>query len=495
MDTKPNILLIITDHQAFYAHDRPGEFEFKWPRFECFAEQGVRFNRAYSVSPICSPARASMMTGVYPSVHGLRWNTEARFPDNLSDFRQGQQLYSHHLSRAGYRNVYVGKWHCGHERLPLDYGIDGWSLPDYGKVYMSEAYREYAARHGLGEARALIELNLDHPEWEGETLVLHDPSPWRFMNGCGVLDGPPEAHEENFVAHLAVKRLRELAQCSQPWSLVASFWGPHQPYFPTEPFASLVDPQTIPEYPSFGDDLRGRPLRHWIYHAFRHTGARRWSAWSVWRRILARCYGQALQLDAAVGTILDALDELNLSQNTLVIWCADHGDAVASHGGLWDKGSTYSEEVARIPLAIRWPARLRRPRSVDQLVCNMDVTATMLASAGVAVPSEMDSRNLLPLSEDENADWPDYLICEHNGHGQIIVQRIIIKGRYKYVAALYDGDELYDLREDPFELDNLIHSSTHRDVADELRASIVEHIERRKDRVAERLAYALRHGF
>jgi arylsulfatase A-like enzyme len=125
----------------------------------------------------------------------------------------------------------------------------------------------------------------------------------------------------------------------------------------------------------------------------------------------------------------------------------------------------------------------------------MDVTATVLAGAGIAVPPEMHSRSLLPLSEDEEADWPDHLVCEHNGHGQNIVQRTVYKGHYKYVAALYDGDELYDLREDPFELDNLIHSSAHRDVAEELRACIVEHVERRGDRVAERLAYALRRGF
>jgi arylsulfatase A-like enzyme len=437
-----------------------------------------------------------MLTGVYPSVHGLRWNTEARIGENLSDFRPGQQLYSHHLSRAGYRNIYVGKWHCGHERLPRDYGIDGWALPDYGKVYMSEEYHRYASSRGLGPATALIEHNLNQPEWEGQSFVLHDPSPWRYMNGSGILHGPPEAHEENFVAQLAVDRLRELAQSSQPWSLVASFWGPHQPYFPTEPFASLIDPQSIPEYPSFRDNLSGRPVRHWICRDFRHVGARRWRDWSLWQRILARCYGQALQLDTAIGTILDALDELGLSQNTLVMWCSDHGDAVASHGGLWDKGSSFTEEVARVPLAIRWPASLSPSAAVDHLVSNMDVTATMLDATGAVVPEWMDSRSLLPLARNPaTSEWPSHLICEHNGHGQNIVQRITTDDRYKYVAALYDGDELYDLQEDPFELENLIDSAAHRAVARELRSRIVEHIETRQDRVAERLAYALRQGF
>jgi arylsulfatase A-like enzyme len=360
---------------------------------------------------------------------------------------------------------------------------------------MSDAYHVYASQRGLGDARAHIEFNLNHPEWEGETLTLHDPSPWHFMNGSGVLEGPPEGHEEQFVARLAIDRLRELSRSSQPWSLVTSFWGPHHPYFPTEPYASMIDPETIPEYPSFDDDLRGRPLRHHLYRGFRHTGSRRWRDWAVWQRILARCYGQALQLDAAVGEVLDSLETLGVADDTLVIWCADHGDTVASHGGLWDKGSIFSEEVARVPMAIRWPERLTTSKTIDQLVSNMDVTATMLAAAGIAPPAEMDSRSLLPLAQGSGAEWPETIVCEHNGHGQSIVQRIIYRGRFKYVAALYDGDELYDLVEDPYELSNLVDSSAHADVADELRVATIDHIERNEDRVAERLAYALRQGF
>lgn len=86
---KPNIIFIITDHQAYYGHDRPGEFSYKWPHFEAFAQQGIRFDRAYSVAPICTPARASMMTGLYPSTHGMKWNTENRASQNLQDLRPG----------------------------------------------------------------------------------------------------------------------------------------------------------------------------------------------------------------------------------------------------------------------------------------------------------------------------------------------------------------------------------------------------------------------
>ncbi|MHC4365482.1 MAG: sulfatase-like hydrolase/transferase, partial [Planctomycetota bacterium] len=103
-ETKPNILFIITDHHAYCGHDREGEFEYKWPLFEKFCHEGIRFDRAYSVCPLCTPARASMLTGVYPSSHGLMWNT---YYADMHDFRDGQKLYTDYLSQAGYRNAYV----------------------------------------------------------------------------------------------------------------------------------------------------------------------------------------------------------------------------------------------------------------------------------------------------------------------------------------------------------------------------------------------------
>ena len=438
-----------------------------------------------------------MMTGLYPSKHGMVWNTEAQFSNkNHIDLGQGQHLYSHFLTQTGYRNAYIGKWHCGHARIPHDFGIEGWSLPDYGKIYMSDAYRAYAEKRGFGDARARIDFNLNHPEWAGQTVTLHHDSPWHFMNGSGTLVGPPEAHEEQFVSHLAIKKLKELAGTGQPWSLVASYWGPHQPYLPSEPFASKIDPGSIPEYPSFRDDLEGRPLRHHMFRDFHHVGAREWTDWSTWQKILAKAYGQALQTDAAVGELLDTLAETGENDNTVVLWCADHGDAVASHGGLWDKGSIYTEEVARVPLAVRWPARFTGGSISDQLVSNMDVTATMLAAAGVAIPAELDSRSLLPLCDgDTGGDFADYLICEHNGHGESILQRIVLRDRFKYVAALFDGDELYDLTDDPYELHNLISDPEFLEIKTDLRRRIIAHIRENNDVMAFRLAYSLEKGF
>jgi arylsulfatase A-like enzyme len=486
---RPNILFILTDQQAWANHPRVAGM----PAWTAFGREGVTFQRAYSVCPLCTPARCSMMTGMYPSSHGLLRNCDA---SEQREFRQGQQLYSHYLASAGYRNALIGKWHCGAMKLPADYGIEGWSLPAYGKFYMSEAYQQYADERGLGPARARIEYNLDHPEWRGETHVLHSESPWHYMNGAGVLQGPPEAHEANFVTHLAAQQLKELASGSQPWSLVTCYWGPHQPYYPTEPFASAFDPASIPEHPSFRDDLKGRPLRYVLHRETNHVGAKAWAGnWAIWQRILALAYGQQLQTDAAIGSLLKTLEETGQADNTIVIWSCDHGDAVASHGGLWDKASTMTEEVMRVPLAIRWPARLPRDVTRQQLVSNLDVTATMLAAANVPVPATMHSRSLLPLCCDESADWPDHVFAEHHGHGEIMVERMIVRGRYKYVAALFDGHELYDLEADPIEVRNLIHDEKYADIRDDLRRRLLVYLQTHQQiRDARQLIAALTHG-
>ena len=124
-------------------------------------------------------------------------------------------------------------------------------------------------------------------------------------------------------------------------------------------------------------------------------------------------------------------------------------------------------------MAIRWPNSIDGGQRCNELISNMDVTATMLDAAGVSTPDYMDSRSLLPLCrEPDSAEWPDQLICEHNGHGDFIPQRILFHDRYKYVAALFDGDELYDLEADPYEMNNLINDPDMVDVRSEMRGRI-----------------------
>ena len=481
MKCTPNILLMITDHQAWYNHYKRTDVCYQLPVWEQFREDGVSFERAYCVAPICTPARSSMMTGIFPSKHGLIWNSEAKKAANQSDFKSGQKLYSHHLSKAGYRNAYVGKWHCGSQKIPVDYGLEGWSVADYGQPYLTEKYQSYIQSRGLKPPEGNIEHCLHNPNGTGHKSMAD------YMDAAGVMNGPKEGHHDHFVTNLAIEKLNELTQSEQPWSMIASYWGPHHAYFPTKPFAGTVVPESIPVHPTFDDDLASRPFRHLCHLNSKKSGRNDWPEWNTWQKILARAYEQQMQTDDAIGVLLKALDQSGHAKNTLVIWVCDHGDTIASHGGLWDKYSTYTEEVARVPFAVRWPAGFKGGQEISKVVSNMDVTATMLEVAGVSIPETMQSRSVLPLCMSPDAVWPDATICEHNGHGIDLVQRIMVTEQYKYISVIHDGDELYDLQNDPNEINNLLNSIEHQEIAANMRNFIIEHIDKTKDVRADQL--------
>jgi hypothetical protein len=212
----------------------------------------------------------------------------------------------------------------------------------------------------------------------------------------------------------------------------------------------------------------------------------KWPDWPTWQTVLARCYAQGLQTDAAVGQLLDVVGELGLADDTLVIVTADHGDTIASHGGVWDKHSTFPEEVASIPLVVKWPGHVKAGKRIDELVTSMDVTGTMLCAAGASI-DDIDGRNLVPLCRsDRTITWPDHLICEHYGHsGDVLHQRIAYKNQWKYVAVYGGDDELYNLTDDPYELSNLVSDGEYSSICSELRKLLIEELRHERDTRAE----------
>ena len=189
---------------------------------------------------------------------------------------------------------------------------------------------------------------------------------WCGEHAIGITTTPKETHEAFFLADLACDQLETLAadEDNQPFHLRIDFWGPHQPYFPTGEFAAMYDPEDIPVYGNFADTLEGKPDLYWNdpHRQLTDEDGRFVTPsqldWGEWQRIIARAYAHITMVDAAGGLVLDKLEQLGLAENTLVIWTADHGDGLASHGGRFDKGSYLTEEVMRVPLAMRWPGQI-----------------------------------------------------------------------------------------------------------------------------------------
>ncbi|MFH1929200.1 MAG: sulfatase-like hydrolase/transferase [Chloroflexota bacterium] len=483
MSDRPNIVFLLNDHQAYYRHGWDDGSQPKRPHFDRLASEGVVFERAYTACPLCGPARRTMLTGVFPHSHGeLHNNTEHPY-----DF----DLYLDVLADSGYRNYYYGKWHAG-PGTALDHQCEGFNYHGYSNPYTKPEYKAYLEREGLPEPEFLIERHF-RKEWndivpEGE-IHKNMTENWWSGQSSGLTVSPKETHEAFFLASLACDKLRELAESKseEPFALRVDFWGPHQPYFPTREFADLYDPEDITEYGNFRDSLDNKPeiYRLELNDPLNQDGKLIFPnplPWSEWQKVLARCYAHITMIDAAGGLILDALDEFGLADNTFVLWTADHGDAVTCHGGHFDKASYMPEEMIRIPMSIRYPGRILPGQSCDRLVSLLDLAPTLLDAAGTRFANEVDGKSLLPLCTGEGEDWRDDLMCETHGHFEEHIGRLVVTERYKYVANQGQMDELYDLENDPYELDNLIDDPACESILSDMRARLLSWQQKTGDR-------------
>ena len=197
--------------------------------------------------------------------------------------------------------------------------------------------------------------------------------------------------------------------------------------------------------------------------------------------MMKRAYEHFTYIDRAVGRMLDEVDKRGLSGNTIVIYTADHGDALACHGGLVDKAGDLMEEVMHIPLVIRMPGVAGGLKN-ESLVSNMDLVPTVLEAAGLKPPSYMDGQSLVPLLKGRSASLRDDLMVQHYGHFNIHApQRALYWKNYKYIATENDVCELYDLSTDPFEKSNAVNEPSMIKIRLELQQRLLANMDRYGD--------------
>ncbi len=434
MPERPNILLIMTDQHRFDTIAAHGHARTQTPNLDQLIAEGVDFRRAYTCCGLCSPARASIMTGVYPHRHGLQSNVH----DFLTQRRLDPSIptFAHRLRRSGYHLSYAGKVHLNYDDdNPCAYGFDEWHVP----------YGQWLRRHGLGRGKA--------------TAPMYGPSESSFQGPFAArYDGPLESHTDYWRMAEAIRMLEERAEArtrdGTPFFLRVDFFGPHLPFLIPEPFFSMYDPASVPAPPEFADTFDGKP---WMHRQMVRYWQTENTDWAFWQPIVALYWAYVSMLDTLIGRLLDRLDALGLAQSTAVFYSTDHGDTCGSRR-MFDKGYCMYEELYRIPLIARWPGVWDGGRTVDAFAGNLDLPATFQELAGVGRTEGMDSRSLLPLLEGPPPpDWPADAFCEFHGmQWGLYSQRMVVTERYKLVMNTADTDELYDLRDDPCELRNLI---------------------------------------
>ena len=364
---QPNILWIGVDQMRADALGCNGNPICQTPYLDQLASEGINFQRAYTPSSLCTPARASMFTGLYAFQHGMGTNCDL-YHSLAAELPNPGQLLHKRLIETGYHCGFTGKWHVGTELGPVDYGFEGMNVPGYGDLRQFPAYQAYLRENNLsvGPIKKPIFGNQRQ-----KTLI------------AGEWDGLLESTPTHFLTNYTIDLLDEFAETrdetGQPFFLTCQYWAPHGPYLPPREYVGRHDRDNIYEWINFQDDYAGKPRS--IGRFRRDFFPDLPGEWAGWQEIVGLAYDYNSMIDAEIGRLLAHLDQLELTDETIVFFTSDHGDMTGSHGGLLDKGFMY-EEAHRVPLIVRLPGSTMRGVERKELVYNMDIMPTIFDLGG-----------------------------------------------------------------------------------------------------------------
>ena len=435
----PNILWICSDQQRYDTIASLGNPHIRTPRIDALAASGLAFTHAYCQSPICTPSRASFLTGMYPSsVHGCT---------NGNDYwADAAPLVTRLLADAGYDCGLAGKLHLAgaHGRIEPR-GDDGyrtfrWSHDPRDQWPDGHAYKDWLADQG----KDLGEMMKDF------TSI------------------PPELHQSSWCANEAISFMNE--DRDGPWLMSVNMFDPHAPFDPPQDYRDRYDPDAMPG-PLFREsDLENQKKLEGI--DFQNAGRTPEEMGAKEKQ--AAYYAMIELIDHNVGRMLDALEESGQKEKTLVIFMSDHGEMLGDHG-LILKGCRFYEGLVRVPLIVAGAGVSAVNQRCGRLVELTDVAPTLLDLVGLDIPERVQGRSLVPLLGEPHRAHRDFVRCEYyralnpSGRG-----RTGIKGSYgtmyrdgRYKLCVYHGEdfgELYDLVEDPNEFANLWEDPGYADV-------------------------------
>ena len=453
-----DILYIGADQLRFDCLAVNGHPLIQTPNLDRLALRGVSFVNAFTPCPVCSPARASLMTGQWAHRHACitipQW-TEAHRGMAPTGETLPQVLHA-----AGYEQYYVGKWHLddhsGHP-MPEDLGIDH---------FIPEGHY-YPWRTGQG-----FPLGLHGQDW---WTFAGDPEKFDILIRGGTDSHiKPEQSKLHWGADRTIEFIRSAAATDKPFMIR---WDPSEPH-PTnivpEPYASMYDPLDIQAWGSMPENFLGKPFIQ--QQQLRNWGVDRW-IWEDWAPLVARYLGEISLLDYEVGRVLSALEDSGRAGSTVVVFTADHGDLCGSHG-MMDKHFVMYDDIVKVPLIIAMPTKSAagQGRKESCFVSHaIDLASTLCDAAGVGIPESYMGKSLVPAMRGTGTTGREFIVSAyHGGQFGLFSQRMIRDHRFKYVWNPTDVDELYDLGEDPWELDNRIDHPQEQIELARLRKCLVE---------------------
>ncbi|HCC57784.1 MAG TPA: acetylglucosamine-6-sulfatase [Solibacterales bacterium] len=431
-----NVIFILTDDQRYdafgFMHPQPW---LRTPNMDSLARDGAHLKNAFVTTALCSPSRASILTGVYAHRHQI--------VDNNTRIPPGTRFFPELLQKAGYKTAFMGKWHMGNSGDQPQPGFDKWV------------------------------------SFRGQGSYLPNPA------GLNV-DGKHVAQKGYITDELTDYALDWLNQIprEQPYFLYLSHKAVHADFIPAQRHKGVYaketfhPPKTMAES---GEYAQHRPM--WVrnqrnswhgvdfpYHSDLNIG-----------EYYKRYAETLLAVDDSVGRVLDALRKRGDLDSTLILYMGDNGFAFGEHG-LIDKRTAY-EESMRVPMLARCPELFPGGKVIESMVAGLDIMPTVLDAARAAIPNDLDGRSMLPLLTGKtDPQWRQELLYEYyweRNFPQTPTMHALRTDRYKYIHyyGIWDLDELYDLQEDPLETNNLISNPERKDTVKVLNQRLFDSME------------------
>ncbi|WP_316840219.1 sulfatase [Pedobacter gandavensis] len=478
---QPNIIIIVSDDHAFQSIGAYGSKLMKTPAIDRIAKEGVRFDKGYVTNSICGPSRAVILTGKYSHKNGFKDNENSKFDGSQDSFVK-------QLRNGGYQTAWIGKWHL--ETTPQ--GFDHWQvLPDQGQYY--------------------------NPDF-----LMQDGSKKRY-----------DGYVTNVVEDVAEEWLDKRDQ-SKPFCLVIGHKATHRVWLPDTTDMGMFDKVTFPLPHNFYDDYKTReaakiqdmsiaktmvmgydlkmfgstaaadregsvkrmnPAQRAKFDAYyqpieadlkaKNLSGNALTEWK-YQHYMRDYLSTAASLDRNIGRTLDYLDKQGLTKNTIVIYMSDQGFYLGEHGW-FDKRFIY-EESFRTPMVMRYPGVIK-PGSVSKdFVMNLDIAPTMLDAAGIAIPKDIQGKSMLPQLKDKKVAGRKVMFYHYyeNGEHSVSPHFGIRDSRYKLIRFYkrVNSWELFDLKTDPNELNNLYGKPGYEKVTAQMKKELDQQIANYEDQDA-----------
>ncbi len=433
-----NIILILSDDHRYdfmsFMKESPAFLET--PTMDRMAKQGAHLANAFVSTSLCSPSRASILTGQYMHNHHI--------VDNQRPAPEGTVFFPQYLQQNGYQTAFVGKWHMGHDHDKPRPGFDHWvSFKGQGTYF-----------------DPTLNINGDRSNFQGYTT--------------------------DILTDQALSWLQNDRNDEQPFFLYLSFKAVHYPFLPAPRHQGRYKDEEVERPETMANTERNYQTQpHWVrerrysIHGIDHMETGQYdndpvpSFDNLYKQFCETVHG----LDENIGRVIDYLDKTGLSENSLVLYMGDNGFALGEHG-FYDKRDAFEESI-RIPMLAYAPGMIEAGQTITPMVQNIDIAPTLLQAAGVNIPKDppMDGRSFLPLLQGESIPWRDHILYEYHWEWNFPATPTLFAirdERYKYIYyhGVWDHDGFYDLQTDPLERHNVINVPTYREKIEAMRSQL-----------------------